>query len=499
MSSIDTNIVSQLDGKRSYGAAKSKSDGGDGKFSEAFDNLAGKGGAKNSITREAILEGVAKAGTDALPSLASTPIQGRFAADAGKEEVQAQLPGTVSDASDIVDTVPAQAAASNLPDADILALAAETKGTVSRPADDRKTPSDEPVRSDIDGGYDGLLDILAGTPAKAEQAQSGELAQAAASVVVQGAQQQVGDNSAATVNSAGAGVTELMLANVPARAIKGGETGDAASSRARAQSTHLAGAPQAATASAMAADDVASADAAMAVDDAASSDADQVFRLVRSDGRARPVEIAIGGNGDVAVKEQGTPAAKIEAVTVLESRRYLGLAPSGNASAVTSAIAHDPTLASALTAAQDDKTGKVVNTLKIQLSPIDLGTVTATLRLQGEALTVDLKVETGKAYRNLSDDQDAIIKALRGHGFAVDQISVQMTSSSDRSGSTGQGDPQAQFSGQQQAREGGSQQQGGNARQADTKAFNEGTSHDYGQTDGSSGANQSRGSGGVYL
>ncbi|SOC45393.1 chemotaxis protein MotD [Rhizobium subbaraonis] len=495
MSSIDTNIVSQLDSKRSFGAAKSTLEGAGGKFSETFDTLSGKGGAKNSITREAILDGVVKAGSDALPSLASVAsIQDRFAADAGKQEVQAPLPGTVADASDTGEAVPAEAAADGLSGADIAALVAETKGMSSRPADDRKGP---PARSDADGGYDGLLNILAGTPANAEPAQNTDLAQAAASVVAQGAQQQVGDNGGEAAKSVTTGVAELMLANVPARAIKGGETGDAASGRVRAQST-LADATRGAAAAGMAPDAIA--DAPVAADDVAGSDADQVFRLVRSDGRARPVEIAIGGNGDVAVKEQGTPAAKIEAVTVLDSRRYLGLAPTGNASAVTSAIAHDPTLASALTAAQDDKTGKVVNTLKIQLSPIDLGTVTATLRLQGEALTVDLKVETGKAYRNLSDDQDAIIKALRGHGFAVDQVSVQLTSSSDRSGSTGQGDPQAQFSGQQQAREGGGQQQGGNAaRQADTKAFNEGTSYDYGQADGSSVANQSRGSGGVYL
>lgn len=489
MSSIDTNIVSQLDSKRSFGAAKSMVEGGGGKFSETFDSFAGKGGARNSITREAIADGVIKAGTDALPSLQSAAaIQERFAADAGKQDVQEPLPGTAPEASDTIDTVPAQAAENSLSGTDIPALVAETKATSSRSADDRKAPSDVPARSDADGGYDGLLDILAGTPANAEQAQI----TAAASIAVQGAQQQAGETGADAARPVTTGVTELMLANVPARA-KGGETGDAASGRARAQSTHLGDAARGATAGAMAPD------ASAAADDVASSDADQVFRLVRSDGRARPVEIAIGGNGDVAVKDQGTPAAKIEAVTVLDSRRYLGLAPSGNGAAVTSAIAHDPALASALAAVQDDKTGKVVNTLKIQLNPIDLGTVTATLRLQGEALTVDLKVETGKAYRNLSDDQDAIVKALRGHGFAVDQVSVQLTSSSDRSGSTGQGDPQAQFTGQQQAREGGGQQQGGHARQTDTKAFNEGTSYDYGQADGSSGANQSRGSGGVYL
>lgn len=39
----------------------------------------------------------------------------------------------------------------------------------------------------------------------------------------------------------------------------------------------------------------------------------------------------------------------------------------------------------------------MVNTLKIQMNPIDLGLVTATMRLAGDALNVDLKVETGAA------------------------------------------------------------------------------------------------------
>lgn len=232
----------------------------------------------------------------------------------------------------------------------------------------------------------------------------------------------------------------------------------------------------------------------------ANSDADQVFRLVRADGRGKAVEIAISGNGEASsVKDQA--GAKVEAVTILDSRRYIGLAQAGNSAAVTAAIAQDPSWAAALETADKapDLTGKVVNTLKIQLHPIDLGTVTATLRLQGDALVVDLKVETGKAYRNLSEDQDAIVKALRGHGFSVDQISVQLTSSSDRSGGAGQGDTQAQFSGQQQqAREGGGRQSGGETRFAASMDPNEGSTHDYGQTDISA-ADQRRGVGGVYL
>lgn len=233
-----------------------------------------------------------------------------------------------------------------------------------------------------------------------------------------------------------------------------------------------------------------------------SGSADRIFRLARPDGRGKAVEIAISGNGETAAPREpvGTPA-RVEAVAVLDSRRYLGLAQTGNSTAVTAAIAQDPSWAAALMETADGPaamTGKVVNTLKIQLHPIDLGTVTATLRLQGEALVVDLKVETGKAYRNLSDDQEAIVRALRGHGFTVDQVSVQLSSPSERSGGAGQGDPQAQFSGQQQAREGNGRQGGGESR-TPNRVSDEGIVHDNGQAGSLDSTGQRRGTGGVYL
>ncbi|PTM97709.1 flagellar hook-length control protein FliK [Mycoplana dimorpha] len=234
-----------------------------------------------------------------------------------------------------------------------------------------------------------------------------------------------------------------------------------------------------------------------------SGSTDRIFRLARSDGRGKPVDIAISGNGETtAPREPGGTPARVETVAVLDSRRYLGLAQTGNSTAVTAAIAQDPSWAAALMETADGPaamTGKVVNTLKIQLHPIDLGTVTATLRLQGEALVVDLKVETGKAYRNLSDDQEAIVRALRGHGFTVDQVSVQLSSPSDRSGGAGQGDAQAQFSGQQQAREGNGRQGGGESRTSPNRGSDEGIVHDNGQAGGLDSTGQRRGTGGVYL
>lgn len=261
----------------------------------------------------------------------------------------------------------------------------------------------------------------------------------------------------------------------------------------------------------------AKADAALLADTAEAgevpeSDTDQLFRLIRADGKGRDLDMSISGTGErTSVRDASqTASAKVETVTVLDSRRYIGLAQSSNAGAVTTAIAQDPNWAASLSStsglshSEEAVTGKVVNTLKIQMKPIDLGNVTATLRLHGDALVVSLQVETGEAYRQLSDDQDAIVKALRGHGFAVDQVSVQL-SPVDRGSNAQQGDGQTsqqqqQFSSQPQAREGGNGRQGSNGDGTRTFA-GEGHSHDGNASENASGSTggQPVRSGGVYL
>lgn len=173
---------------------------------------------------------------------------------------------------------------------------------------------------------------------------------------------------------------------------------------------------------------------------------DQVFRFARADGKGQPVSMKVGNDGaKTTVDTENTPVAKAETVTVVEARRYLGMAPvSGNAQAVTSAIAGSSEWAqsiqqaSAADASFQQATGKVVNTLKIQMHPIDLGMVTATLRLKDDELHVDLKVETGDAFRQLSDDQNAMVKALRAQGFAVDQVNIVFNASDSNGGGSQQ-------------------------------------------------------------
>ncbi|WP_426237261.1 flagellar hook-length control protein FliK [Pararhizobium sp. DWP1-1-3] len=190
------------------------------------------------------------------------------------------------------------------------------------------------------------------------------------------------------------------------------------------------------------------------------AEADQVFRFARADGKGQAVSMSVASDGDKAVakNEASAATARAETVTVVEARRYLGLAPSSNASAVTNQIASNPEWARALQPGSTGDhsqltqvaTGKVLNTLKIQMHPIDLGMVTATLRLKDDELHVEIKVETGDAFRQLSDDQSAMVKALRAQGFAVDQVNI-VFNASDTSGSTAQQQPQPQTG--QQGRE----------------------------------------------
>lgn len=187
------------------------------------------------------------------------------------------------------------------------------------------------------------------------------------------------------------------------------------------------------------------------------------FRLSRADGRGQSMDMHLGIDNDAAAESGGKSG--VESVAILDSRRYIGLAQNTNSAAVTAAIsgdrewAHAMQASSALSnAAEWTSTGKVVNTLKIQMNPIDLGLVTATMRLQGDALNVDLKVETGAAYRQLKEDHHKIIEALRSQGYAIDNVTISMAPV-DRSDTGNQAGAQGQSQGQTQ------QGQGGEARE----------------------------------
>ncbi|WP_086997649.1 flagellar hook-length control protein FliK [Rhizobium sullae] len=237
-----------------------------------------------------------------------------------------------------------------------------------------------------------------------------------------------------------------------------------------------------------------------AVDGAANLDG-KTFRLSRADGRGESMDIHIGA-------DQEAPAGKaktdIENVTVLDSRRYIGLAQ--NSASVTASILGDSEWTRAMqpgsalsNAAEWTSTGKVVNTLKIQMTPIDLGLVTATMRLSGDALNVDLKVETGAAYRQLKEDHGKIVEALRSQGYAIDNVTISMAPV-EKPDAGNQANAQEQSSQQQSLQQG----QGGEARERHTQTAQRGNGgfSDAGGTDVediASGAIGGSTPGGVYL
>lgn len=194
--------------------------------------------------------------------------------------------------------------------------------------------------------------------------------------------------------------------------------------------------------------------------------------MARATGKSQAVDMSVAKSADdstqVDVKATNTAGTGAETVTVLDSRRYLGLADGSNSALVASTLANDKGWASALRAGATAVTGavsstsKVVNTLKIQMNPEKLGSVTATMRLSGDALSVDLKVQSAEAYRQLSSDQSSMVDSLRSQGYQVDKITVTYAPQ-QTSDSTSQQNSQSSFQGQQQS--GASQgQQGGEAQ-----------------------------------
>ncbi|MGO4567359.1 flagellar hook-length control protein FliK [Rhizobium sp. 2YAF20] len=242
--------------------------------------------------------------------------------------------------------------------------------------------------------------------------------------------------------------------------------------------------------------------------------ATQTFKFIRADGRSGAMDMSIGKGSDDAAQldVKATASASGDTVTVLDQRRFLGLADGSNSAVVTGALAGDKEWAatmrsgSALTNADGTAaTGKVVNTLKIQMNPVDLGVVTATMRLSGDQLSVDLKVHSAEAYRQLSTDQSKMVDALRAQGYAVDRITVSMAPTTSDAG-----DKQSQpgFQGQQSQQQSAANQGQGSEAQARRQGYSgqQTNGNDSGRSskdvavdDGVAGSAQRVRSGSVYL
>lgn len=126
------------------------------------------------------------------------------------------------------------------------------------------------------------------------------------------------------------------------------------------------------------------------------------------------------------------PEARSERVTVVAQQNIPAPVAQPSVSTTTAlanALAADPSWRAAATPAFQPLAAQPglssAHTMKIQLHPAELGMVTANLRLSGEHLTVELRVETGEAYRRLSADSADIVKSLRAMGLDIDHVTIQ--------------------------------------------------------------------------
>jgi chemotaxis protein MotD len=132
---------------------------------------------------------------------------------------------------------------------------------------------------------------------------------------------------------------------------------------------------------------------------------------------------------------------------------------------------------------------KPVTTLKIQLHPVDLGTVTAKLSGDSEKLSIEVHVENHEAHHRLQSDGDAIVKALRGMGFDIDRITIQQAPQTGASPGGATNRENAFSAPDQRAGEG----RGQSWRQ------DSGRGYDEGRNQGGGDRSEARGSSGVYI
>jgi chemotaxis protein MotD len=229
------------------------------------------------------------------------------------------------------------------------------------------------------------------------------------------------------------------------------------------------------------------------------------FRFSSSrSGTARALDMGtVQREGRVEFDVRDSSGKVADNVTVVDSRRFIGLAPSTNASALTGLIVNDPEWVSAMqpgsslsNAAAQSSTGKVVHTLKLHMTPIELGSVTMSLRLAGDELAVHMTVESMAAYKKLQDDSKSILEGLKAQGLTVDNITISIASS-DKSDQTGtQGNNQQNQQGQQ-ASAGRNRDESGARDGRQGNGDNLGV-HNEGM-DGALGSGRSSADNGVYL
>lgn len=148
--------------------------------------------------------------------------------------------------------------------------------------------------------------------------------------------------------------------------------------------------------------------------------------------RSAPSTKAVDGAHSAATSTSEKQAPSAGRVDIVAEQSFPAPAQSPmnqTTSALIDALASDNGLRQAVlkpstTAQTAGSVAVPTHMLKIELHPAELGMVTASLRLAGEQLSIELKPETHEAYRRLATDSDAIVKSLRGLGFDVDKVTI---------------------------------------------------------------------------
>ncbi len=233
------------------------------------------------------------------------------------------------------------------------------------------------------------------------------------------------------------------------------------------------------------------------------------FNVDRASGKVQSLDLSAAKSVDDApqldIKGAGSDTGAT--ITVLDSRRFVGLADGSNSALVANSLTGNKDWAAAMQpgaaltgASATTSASKVMNTLKIQMNPDNLGIVTATMRLSGEQLSVDLKVHSAEAYRQLSNDQSAMIDSLRQQGYSVDRMTVTYTApdtSSNQQSSQGQQQQQQAGTSQGQGSDGQARKQNSGRQAGDQDGVSR--TGNLGVDDSLAGSAQRARAGGVYL
>ncbi|MFN7027572.1 MAG: flagellar hook-length control protein FliK [Pseudorhizobium sp.] len=205
----------------------------------------------------------------------------------------------------------------------------------------------------------------------------------------------------------------------------------------------------------------------MPVADDVASGPDRNFRFINAKNGSLNNDLTSAAQSrDRSGSEGKTGMPQTENVMVLDSRRFIGMQSSTNSASLMAAMVGDQSWSAAMqhdaglsNIASQSSSGSVVHTLKLQMTPHDLGTVTATLKMIGDQLHVHLTVETRAAHRQLSEDSSGMLDSLRSQGFTVDQVSISIAPNAETDPQKGQ---QGSPTGQQQTTGNGERQSSAN-------------------------------------